>query len=340
MQIVERRLKELIPYPNNPRNNDGAVDYVANSIKEFGFKVPIIIDKDSFIVCGHTRYKAAKKLKLETVPCIVADDLNEQQLKAFRLADNKVSEKAEWDLDSLELELGDILDFDMADFGFEKIEEVFPDLGSGENERERTIDAYNLKEYDPTQTEGKYQMPVIAPCDYVPTDLIGFNYAKTSKNKDAGIHFYIDNYQFERIWNEPHEYVDLLSEYSCVLTPDFSLYTEMPIAMMIWNTYRSRLIGQLMQTNDIRVIPTVSWCQKETFEFCFDGLPRRSTLSVSTIGVKRQDENFKLWKDGMDEMIKRLEPKRLLVYGGEVEYDYGNIEVIYYKNHVTENMKE
>ena len=119
MKIIDKKLNELIPYEKNPRKNDEAVKYVMKSIKEFGFKVPIVIDKNNVIVCGHTRYKASKKLKLDTVPCIIADDLTEEQIKAYRLADNKVSEKAEWDFDLLNDELNDIFEFDMTDFGFE-----------------------------------------------------------------------------------------------------------------------------------------------------------------------------------------------------------------------------
>lgn len=94
MEIVYKKLQDLKPYENNPRFNDDAVEFVANSIKEFGFKVPIVIDKNGVIVAGHTRYKASIELGLKEVPCIVADDLSDEQVKAFRLADNKVSEKA------------------------------------------------------------------------------------------------------------------------------------------------------------------------------------------------------------------------------------------------------
>ena len=118
MQIEELYLKELIPYANNPRNNDGAVDAVASSIKEFGFKVPIIIDKENVIVAGHTRLKAAERLGLEKVPCIRADDLTEEQVKAFRLADNKTAEMAEWDFDLLKEEISSICGIDMQEFGF------------------------------------------------------------------------------------------------------------------------------------------------------------------------------------------------------------------------------
>ena len=119
MKIIDKKLAELTPYANNPRLNDGAVDAVAASIKEFGFRVPIIIDKDGVIVAGHTRLKAAQKLGLKTVPCIVADDLTPEQVKAFRLADNKVGELAEWDLDTLKVELGNIGEIDLSGMGFD-----------------------------------------------------------------------------------------------------------------------------------------------------------------------------------------------------------------------------
>ena len=119
MFIVQKNIQELKPYEKNPRKNDDAVDYVAASIKEFGFKVPIVIDKNNVIVAGHTRFKAAKKLKIDVVPCIIADDLSDEQIKAFRLADNKVSEFSMWDDDLLNIELEEIMNIDMIDFGFE-----------------------------------------------------------------------------------------------------------------------------------------------------------------------------------------------------------------------------
>lgn len=122
MKTVDIALKEIIPYENNPRNNDGAVDAVAKSIKEFGFQQPLVLDKNNIIIVGHTRYKAAKKLGLKTVPCVIADNLTEEQCKAYRLADNKVGELAEWDMELLAIELDEI-DFDMGEFGFDEIEE-------------------------------------------------------------------------------------------------------------------------------------------------------------------------------------------------------------------------
>lgn len=139
MQITELNLSDIKPYEKNPRKNDEAVKYVSESIKQFGFKVPLVIDKNNVIVCGHTRYKAAKNLKLKTVPCILADDLTEEQIKAYRLADNKVAEKSEWDFDLLtpELEELNFTDIDMSDFGFEL------DLEENEEPKEVIEDDFN-----------------------------------------------------------------------------------------------------------------------------------------------------------------------------------------------------
>ena len=155
MQIVYKKINELKPYVNNPRFNDDAVEYVANSIKEFGFKVPIVIDKNNEIVAGHTRYKASLELGLEEVPCIVADDLSEEQIKAFRLADNKVSEKAEWDFELLEEELKN-LNLDMSEFGFENIE----------------IDWNNVEELtDDNYEEPQHKMLECPKCHHIDRDI-------------------------------------------------------------------------------------------------------------------------------------------------------------------------
>lgn len=119
MEIIYKKLNEIKPYERNPRKNDEAVKYVANSIKEFGFKVPIVIDKEGVIVAGHTRYKASINLEIEKVPCIIADDLTDEQIKAYRLADNKVSEKSEWDSELLSEELDNIFNIDMSEFDFD-----------------------------------------------------------------------------------------------------------------------------------------------------------------------------------------------------------------------------
>lgn len=117
LKVIELEVDRLIPYERNPRRNDDSVDAVSASIRDFGFKVPIILDKDNVIIAGHTRLKAAKKLGLEKVPCIIADDLTPEQVKAFRLADNKTAEMAEWDFNALAAEL-EAIQQDMGQYGF------------------------------------------------------------------------------------------------------------------------------------------------------------------------------------------------------------------------------
>lgn len=169
MNIVYKKVEELIPYVNNPRNNKEAIDKVASSIKNFGFKVPLVIDSQNEVITGHTRLLASKKLGIEEVPVIIADDLSEAQVKAFRIADNKVSEYAEWDEDLLKLELEQLEDmgFDDYDFGFnfeieydEEIDSFIEDLMDNEfyeqgkiNDRETfnitfTFDNTHKKEID------------------------------------------------------------------------------------------------------------------------------------------------------------------------------------------------
>lgn len=345
MEIESIKIEDIKPYENNPRHNDEAVEGVKESIKQFGFKIPIVIDKNNVIVCGHTRYKASVALGLNEIPCIRADDLTDDQIKAFRIADNKVSEVAEWDIEKLQIELEDI-SIDMSSFGIDldsisSIDISDDDDGYYGDERERTNQAYNMDLIDyENLTNDFWQMPTIKNDNFIPVDLIGFNFARSSKDKNCGIHFYIDDYQFERIWNYPEKYIDVLWEYDCILSPDFSLYLDMPMPMKIWNIYRSRQIGAYYQSQGIRVIPTISWAEKETFEFCFQGIPKGSIVSVSTIGVKEKKTALEIWHEGMTEMINRIEPSAIIVYGGKIDFDYGDIKTIYFENKVTENWKK
>lgn len=142
MEIIEVNIDNIKEYENNPRHNDEAIQLVANSIKEFGFKVPVVLDKDNVIIAGHTRVKAAKMLGMESVPCVRADDLTPEQVKAFRLADNKVHEASGGDFAKLDEELSDIFDIDMSEFGFGNldpvnVDEMFEDApASKEKEKE------------------------------------------------------------------------------------------------------------------------------------------------------------------------------------------------------------
>lgn len=165
MQIYDKPLGWLTPYENNPRNNDEAVEPVANSISEFGFKVPIVATSDGEIINGHTRWKAAKKLKLKTVPVIIADDLTEEQVRAFRLADNKVAEIAQWDIELLLSEIESVDNLDMTLFGFtdsdytlDDFEDEETDTDISEDEIENEGDSVSSVEYGDIYQLGRHRL--------------------------------------------------------------------------------------------------------------------------------------------------------------------------------------
>lgn len=338
-------IEDLKPYENNAKiHTQEQIEQIKQSIQEFGMNDPIAIWKDNIIIEGHGRLLACQELGFKELPIIRLDDLTDDERKAYTLIHNKLTMNTDFDIDILNDELENI-EIDMSQFGFdlgtfEDEETDFEDdTGYYGDERERTNRAYNLDLIE-NLTNDFWQMPIIENDNFIPKDLIGFNYAKSSDNKNCGIHFYVDDYQFERIWNYPEKYVDVLRQYECILSPDFSLYLDMPMPMKIWNIYRSRLVGQYFQSMGLKVIPTISWAEKETFSFCFLGIPKGSIVSISTIGVKQNQKALQIWLDGVDEMIKQIEPKAILIYGGKLDYDFKDIDIYYFDNQVTENWKK
>ena len=337
IEIME--LSQIKEYEKNAkRHPKKQIEQIKKSIEKFGFNDPIAIDENNVIIEGHGRFKALKELEYTNIECIRLTHLTEEQKKAYILAHNKLNMETGFDTEMLIEEIDSIAEIDMSDFGFD-MDNLFKDMFA-ENERQRTNDKYNLDDVDVDNCTGFYQMPIIKRNDFIPSDLIGFNYAKTSKVKNTGIHFYIDDYQFERVWNKPSDYIDVLRQYECILSPDFSLYMDMPMAMKIWNVYRSRFIGQYYQSKGIKVIPTISWGESATFDFCFEGIEKGGTVSISTIGIKQDAEAMQIWKDGVDELIKRIRPSTILIYGGKVDYDFKDINIVYFSNKVTDRMSK
>lgn len=337
MEIVELNIDQLKPYKNNAKEHpESQIDEIMKSIELYGMNDPIgIWGVENTIVEGHGRLIALKRLGATSVPCIRLDHLTDKERKEYTLAHNKITMDSDFSCEMLkielpELDLGWLFDIDLNDSG---------DDGYYGDERERTYNSTNLREYDDSRVAGAFDMPIIRKTNHKPKDLMSFNYMLTTDDFDKGIHFYIDDYQFERIWNAPDKYMDRLRMFDCVLSPDFSLYMDMPLAMQIWNIYRSRLIGQKMQDEGIIVIPTLSWSDERSYDFCFDGLEQHGTVSVSTIGVKRDEDAAEIWVAGMDEAIRRLEPKCVIVYGGDIGYEFP-CETIYIANHNSDRFKE
>lgn len=240
-------ITDIKPYPRNARHNEKAIPVVAESIKEFGFKgVTVLRSRDDpTIVNGHTRVAACKLLGWTEFPdeyIRYADDLTDEQVRALRLADNRTGEAATWNKALLQHEVRAIKSLDMGRFNFDFKGKARP-YGA---ERLRGDRGYNLDLVLAADC-GTDGYPALAPADARPEGLVGFNYAKSTQEKDKrgqGCHFFVDDYQFERCWTSPIRYVQALRGFACVLTPDFSLYMDMPMPKMAWNHYRrARRLG-------------------------------------------------------------------------------------------------
>ena len=326
------RIEDIIPYERNARHNEKAVPVVAESIREFGLRGTIGLESpdNPVIVFGHTRVEACKRLGWTEIPddkIEFCDDLTEEQIKAFRLADNRTGEVATWNKALLKSEVKSLEGFDMERFRFDFKGKRLP-YGA---ERLKTDDAYNLRMVNASHCD-RQGMPVLKPSDAMPDELLPFNYAKTAKPEDFGkfLHFFIDDYQFERLWSKPEKYLPLVKRFAGALSPDFSCYMDMPLPMQRWNEYRRRALANYWQRNGVDVVSTLSWSDPRSYGFAFDGLPRHSTVAVSTVGVKNDDYARGVFMDGMAEAMRRPEPSRVLLYGGNVGFDFGDCEMVEY----------
>ena len=329
-------IAKLRPYEKNARKHDvKSVDSIANSIREFGFDDPVGIWGDNFIVEGHGRVEAAKKLGLTEVPCIRLDHLTDEQRRAYGIAHNKTAEVSDWDYDILGLEMDDLPDFDFGEFGFDepqrrKKAENFTDRDIDPLPRlqHNTFDNFD-RDYTPQYT-GKYGIPVMRKTNTKGAEFVRFCDWKEAKRPGKTIaHFYYDDYKFIQAWKEPDLYVERLRTFKAVISPDFSLYTDFPMALQIMSCYRRQWVGAYWQSLGIDVIPDVVWGEPETYEFCFDGIPKGGTVAVSSVGVTNDaawnGKEGNLFLLGYEEMLKRLEPETVLWYGSMVEGAGGNI---------------
>lgn len=173
---------------------------------------------------------------------------------------------------------------------------------------------------------GEYGIPVIQPSDFRADNWIGFNYAKGCEEPEIhGVHFFLDDYQFVRVWSQPDSYLNMLRKFQAVLTPDFSTYTDFPKAIQVYNHYRKHWLGAYWQMCGIRVIPTISWSDEESYSWCFDGEPIGGTVAVSSVGTQVSKESSRLFMNGYNEMLERLEPSAIIMYGKVPDGCEGNI---------------
>ena len=174
----------------------------------------------------------------------------------------------------------------------------------------RYVDNFNRGSF---KTTGYYGIPAMKYQSFKISDNITpFN--ERNNNAD-GIHFFIDDYQFQRILNRPDAYIEMLKKYKFVCSPDFSLYMDMPRVMQIWNHYKKQWLACYFQSFGINVVATVSWSDEKSFEFCFDGIPKGSCVAVSSVGVWDDKKSTELFKKGYTEMIRRISPDKIIYFG-------------------------
>ena len=183
--------------------------------------------------------------------------------------------------------------------------------------------------------DGSLEMPCIKSIDAVPNKLIVFSKAIRSKDFNGFIHFFEDDVYFERIWNRPNKYLPILKRFDGVITPDFSLYRDMPLVMQEWNTYRSRAIGHWLQENGIPVIPNIRFADERSYSFCCDGIAKGGTIAIGSHGCVKVNIERIYFEKGLREIIKKLEPKSLVVYGATPDCIFGDyiksgIEIVQY----------
>ena len=195
----------------------------------------------------------------------------------------------------------------------------------------RSKQTFLRNEFD---ASGKWNIPIIrkTELDLAYVNLISYTDIKTNdidENKQRGIHFYIDDYKMEGLYYNHERSIHRIAQYKFVITPDYSLYRDMPKAVQLFNVFRSRWCGAFWRSKGITVIPNVSWGDSTTFEFCFDGIEEGSIVAVGTIGCKRSKLAF---MRGYNEMLKRIKPSAIICYGSPFEEMEGNIIPIDYNS--------
>ena len=344
LKIEYVKLSEIKPYSGNAKTHPREqIEQIKKSINEVGFNDPIGVWHGE-IVEGHGRYMAAQELGLDTVPIIRLDSLTDEQRRAYALIHNKLTMNSDFDFDLLNIELEGIFDIDMGDFGFDlnfddeaEQAEHSPTSDGGDDddfvdERDPSCQHNVFENQDRVQFPciGFYGIPEMSPTQTVGDKMLRFmDWKEIDNPQDYIAHFYYDDYKFISAWREPDKYVERLKQFKAVVSPDFSLYTDFPRALQLLSCYRRQWCGAYWQSLGIDVIPDVVWGDKESFAYCFDGIPKGGTVAVSSVGVKRDNEwNNKsgdMFKAGYDEMLKRLEPTTILFYGDMIDGLEGNI---------------
>lgn len=186
-----------------------------------------------------------------------------------------------------------------------------------DNEKFNNYDVFHSFLVKNADYEGIFEMPCLKTSGQVPNRVITFSRAmsRSTKNFDQWVAFYEHDVKFERLWNNPKAYLNKLKKFNGIISPDFSLYRNMPLCMQIWNTYRGRALAFWLQDNGMEIIPNVRFNDERTYDFCFDGIEKNKTVAVGTHGCIKKRADREYFKNGLSELITRLSPKNIVVYG-------------------------
>lgn len=301
-------INQIKPYDKNARKHPKKqLDALVKSIKDYGFNGSIMVDKDYTIVCGHGRFQAAKLAGLTDIECTVASHLTDEQIKQYRLVDNKVGDLSKWDTALLTLELSAI-DLDMGAFSFDlDALLVQPD----DYKQTKNLDNFFKADFD--VDANRWGIPEITPCNVNLTGAEFISFGEKAKIKDPPnmvIHFYIDDYKFSSLWNSPDKWLALFRSCRAVVAPDFSNYTDMPLAQQLWNHYRRQWLGKYWQDNGVNVICSLSWANEQMQDWSFTGVPKHTICATSFVGdgIDKQ-----VGVDELKGVIEHLQPSKLYI---------------------------
>lgn len=335
MEIIYIATEGLKHYANNSKiHTKEQIAHIANSIKKFGFNDPIgIAGQDNVVLEGNGRVEAAKLLGIKTLPCVRLDHLTEEERQAYVIAHNATNLETGFDNGTLYAELKKLQEYDFSTFGLHS--NYLDTLQKTQSELYREELSKNTKKLvrNGFPTVGKYGIPILKKQEIDTTGLKSIAFCHTryddKRSKNKIVHFFLHDYRFECVYDNAEILFEKLKQYECLLTPDFSLYIDMPIAVQIYSVFKNRWCGAFWQSRGKKVIPTVSWSDERSFEFCFDGIEEGSAVAVSTHGNRNAKEEF---LRGYHELLKKIHPCAIICYGKPFAEMKGNVIAMPY-NH-------
>ncbi|MBQ0017871.1 MAG: DUF4417 domain-containing protein [Clostridiales bacterium] len=211
-------------------------------------------------------------------------------------------------------------------------------------DRKGCRDVFHAYFVEDAEYDGNLEIPFIDQETELPERIISFSDSLRTNDFDQWVHFYEDDSNFERLWNRPSVYLPRLMKFKGVISPDFSLYRDMPLVMQAWNTYRNRATGHWLQSNGIHVIPNIRWSDRRSFEFCCLGVQEHSPIFIGSHGLIKIKEERRMFEAGLDYVVNTLHPSTILVYGATPKeifgkYEDAGIDVIPFQSDISRAMK-